>query len=63
MPNGTCGWTDVSTGSFAWEKGSGSTGDSNTGPSYDHSYGNELGKHWSEDFHLKVTNKFSLIYK
>ena len=54
MPNGTCGWTDVSTGSFAWEKGSGSTGDSNTGPSYDHSYGNELGKHWSEDFHLKV---------
>jgi hypothetical protein len=47
LANGTCGWTDVSSGSFKWDKGSGSQGESNTGPSKDHTYGNGLGTYLS----------------
>ncbi|XP_072014819.1 MAM and LDL-receptor class A domain-containing protein 2-like [Amphiura filiformis] len=48
-PNGTCGWTDVSSGSFKWDKGSGSQGESNTGPSKDHTYGDALGHYMYVD--------------
>lgn len=41
LPKGTCNWNETSTGSFKWNRDRGGTPSSNTGPSVDHTLGNE----------------------
>ena len=39
---GYCGWNDTSKGAFDWNRDRGGTPSSNTGPTVDHTLGNQI---------------------
>ncbi|XP_048866511.1 MAM and LDL-receptor class A domain-containing protein 1 isoform X9 [Brienomyrus brachyistius] len=57
-----CGWEDVSSGQFVWQRGRNGSVTDNTGPSTDHTTGTELGWYMEVDADQGDVNSFAALW-
>lgn len=60
-PSPICGWTQDGNDQFDWRRASGSTASYRTGPSFDHTYGTNKGKHNSVTTKSRLGGNFDFF--